>query len=621
MESSFIVQNQKFSTTEAVASFNDIIYTACSKSLKKINRQKKSKRKLKSKKWFDHDLMKMRKEMLRKSSLFSKFPNYPIIRGSFFKFMKLYSRCCKKKCKEFRSCLISQLDNMYVNDPEAYWKLLRNLKEDSSPNDPSRSISANEWLKHFESLYKIKDKFSHQEEEFQNQLKDLTNVHTFSELDSRITDKEVLLAVRNLKNNKSAGLDKIKNEMLKNSQTYLLPCIVKLFSLILSAGIYPQNWKMGYIKPIYKGDDATDPGYYRGITVMPCLAKLFNSVLNNRLQNYLDTNKIINPCQIGFQPNARTADHMFILRTLIEKYACNNSKLFACFVDFEKAFDSVLHSALLLKLAKLDIKGPFYDNIRSMYRENDLHVRIHDTLTGTFAPKLGVRQEDNLSPNLFKIFINDLPNIFSERDDQVELDGIRISSLLYADDLILLSTSKSGLESCLNKLASYCENNCLSVNLKKTKVVVFCKNGRLSTDMFYYDNIEIENSTSYKYLGMIFSSSGTFSYCQTDLYKRALKAQFKLTKCFSNISPKLDTLLQFFEHTVEPIMLYGSEIWGTVKILSSKIKKADFELENLTENFLCDTLQIKFLKYISRMHKKSSNVAVLSENMVDTHCI
>ena len=102
---------------------------------------------------------------------------------------------------------------------------------------------------------------------------------------------------------------------------------------------------------------------------------------------------------------------MFILRTLIEKYACNKSKLFVCFVDFEKAFDSVLHSALLLKLANLDIKGPFYDIIKSMHRENDLHVRIHDTLMGIFAPKLGVRQGDNLSPNLFKISINDLPNI------------------------------------------------------------------------------------------------------------------------------------------------------------------------------------------------------------------
>ena len=76
--------------------------------------------------------------------------------------------------------------------------------------------------------------------------------------------------------------------------------------------------------------------------------------------------------------------------------------------------------------------------------------------------------------------------------------------------------------------------------------------------------------------------------------KRALRAQFKLTKCFSNMTPKLDTLIHLFEHTVEPVVLYGSEIWGTVNILSSKIKKADFSLEHLFENFLCDKLQIKF---------------------------
>ena len=107
IESSFTVQNQNFLATEAVDNFNDIIYTACSKSLRKINRQRKSKKKLKSKNWFDHDLMKIRREMLRKSSLFSKFPNDPIIRGSFFKFRKINSRCCKKKCKEFRSVLFN----------------------------------------------------------------------------------------------------------------------------------------------------------------------------------------------------------------------------------------------------------------------------------------------------------------------------------------------------------------------------------------------------------------------------------------------------------------------------------------------------------------------------------
>ena len=215
--------------------------------------------------------------------------------------------------------------------------------------------------------------------------------------------------------------------MLKHSQSHTLPCIVKLFNIIFSSGIYPAKWKIGYIKPLYRGDYPNSPDNYRGITVMPCLAKLFNSVLINRLQDFLDKNSTIDHCQIGFQPKARTVDHMFVLRTLIEKYTNNRSNLYVCFDDFQKAFDSVLHSALLFKLAKLDINGHFHAIIQHMYQDNKLYVRVQDKLTHTFDPKIGVRQGDNISPNFFKIFINDLPKIFDEHDDQVQLDNTLIS--------------------------------------------------------------------------------------------------------------------------------------------------------------------------------------------------
>ena len=131
-------------------------------------------------------------------------------------------------------------------------------------------------------------------------------------MDSRITDKEVLIAIRKLTNNKSNGLDGIKNEILKHSQSHTLPCIVKLFNIIFSSGIYPAKCLIGYIKPLYKGDDPNSPDNYRGITVMPSLAKLFNSILNNRLQDVLDKNNTINHCQIGFLPKTSTVDHMFL---------------------------------------------------------------------------------------------------------------------------------------------------------------------------------------------------------------------------------------------------------------------------------------------------------------------
>ena len=137
---------------------------------------------------------------------------------------------------------------------------------------------------------------------------------------------------------------------------------------------------------------------------------------------------------------------------------------------------------------------------------------------------------------------------------------------------MILSTSEAGLQRCIHKKASYSEDNCLTVNLKKTKIGVFCKSGKLLKEIFYFNGTEIQNSSSYKYLGILFSSSGTFSYCQSDLYKRDLKAQFKLTKCFSNMTPKLDTLIHLFEHTVEPVVLYGSKYGEQLTFYHQKLK-------------------------------------------------
>ena len=99
---------------------------------------------------------------------------------------------------------------------------------------------------------------------------------------------------------------------------------------------------------------------------------------------------------------------MFALRTLIEKYTKQNkSKLFTCFIDFRKAFDSVLHQALFLKLQIIGINGPFYNIVKNMYVDNILRIKIDQGLTDEFLSELGVRQDDTLSPNLFKMFIND----------------------------------------------------------------------------------------------------------------------------------------------------------------------------------------------------------------------
>ena len=82
---------------------------------------------------------------------------------------------------------------------------------------------------------------------------------------------------------------------------------------------------------------------------------------------HVNSLNILHNSQIGFLPNNRTADHVLTLRTLIAKYVhCHQEKVYACFVDFKKAFDSVWHDGLLYKLLQIRVAGNFYDLIKSL---------------------------------------------------------------------------------------------------------------------------------------------------------------------------------------------------------------------------------------------------------------
>ena len=98
-----------------------------------------------------------------------------------------------------------------------------------------------------------------------------------------------------------------------------------------------QKWCGGLITPIYKSGGRSDPSNYRAICVSSCLGKLFCSILNQRLLEYVTTNHILHKSQIGFMPNNRTADHVFTLRTLIDKYAIITvAKFMLAFLILEK---------------------------------------------------------------------------------------------------------------------------------------------------------------------------------------------------------------------------------------------------------------------------------------------
>ena len=217
---------------------------------------------------------------------------------------------------------------------------------------------------------------------------------------------------------------------------------------------------------VFKTGDSSQPENYRGITITSNVGKLFNLVLNSRLDKFLEENKLIDKSQIGFTKNARTQDHMFVLKTVIDKYINKaGDKLYACFVDFKKAFSSVIHPGMKLKLKKFNISGKFYDVINNMYSRTKVCVRIGDIHSNFIKSEIGVRRGDVLSPNFFKIFVNDLPSYLSECPDPVNVNDNHLQSLIYAAGIVLLSTSSKGLQQRLDGLYRFCKDWCLDLNV------------------------------------------------------------------------------------------------------------------------------------------------------------
>ena len=108
--------------------------------------------------------------------------------------------------------------------------------------------------------------------------------------------------------------------MIKAGAEILSPTLRKPFNIILNKGYFPVKWQIGYIVPIYKSDGQHDPNNYMGITITSCLVKLFSSIVSGRIVQFADSNNLIKFNQIGFQKGCRMADHVFVLKTLIESY-------------------------------------------------------------------------------------------------------------------------------------------------------------------------------------------------------------------------------------------------------------------------------------------------------------
>ena len=199
---------------------------------------------------------------------------------------------------------------------------------------------------------------------------------------------------------------------------------------------------------------------------------------------------------------------------------------------------------LFHNLNKNGVNGPFLSILKRIYSKLCMYCQDREQTYPVFFSVQG-RQWCPLSPNVFIIYVNDLfSRLLSANSDPLSLDQIPVSALMYADDLVILSTTQEGLQKCLDELHKYCIEWKLEVNIDKTKCMQFMKISKLHNQRFRFGDRAIKNVKEFTYLSITFNGSTSFQPALKEISNEvnralfSLNSNYKLSKLPSDITIK-----------------------------------------------------------------------------------
>ena len=268
-----------------------------------------------------------------------------------------------------------------------------------------------------------------------------------------------------------------------------------------------------------------DTANYRPIAVGEPLYRLYTIILNRRLVDWSEEHQLRSPTQAGSRPRQSPIHHLFALRYFIDNACIAKRPIYACFVDLQKAYDTVQHDMLWSKLESIGVGPRMLAAIQSLYSSGTLSMKAAGTAGQPWTQQMGVRQGCPLSPTLFGIFFDGLHD---HLQSCAAMSGMQLGSgrwlslLVYADDVVLLSWTPAVLQLLLDSMNDFCLGLGLVISPTKMEVVVF--NGPGTPSLWHVGSQTLPQSPSFKYLGLVFHESGSLSPALERLARNAVGA-------------------------------------------------------------------------------------------------
>lgn len=363
---------------------------------------------------------------------------------------------------------------------------------------------------------------------------------------------KITAAINATKNSHAVGPDGFSAFFYKELRDEVAFPLLYIFKCSMQTGKLPACWKEARVIPVLKKGNASDPHNYRPISLTSVPCKIMERIIRNEILIFLTKNEIISDDQFGFMPGRSTTLQLLDVvndwtRSLDEGFPVD-----VVLVDFAKAFDSVVHKKLLMKLENLGFTGRLLEWISDFLVGRRQRVVVGEKESDVVPVNSGVPQGSVLGPILFTIFLNDL----SSKSDNVKINK-------FADDVKLHSAIRqhSNSHTLLNELDVLKNwSNLWQLPISDNKCKVFHIGNKNQLYDYSLSGSNLEHLTKVKDLGVWFTSDlKSTNHCNA-VIKLATQRAAIIRRCFT--SGDVSTLIWAFKVYVRPIVEYASPVWS-----------------------------------------------------------